>query len=192
MADPVSIAAIGMGASAAGGAVGAFGNLFQGGAQSNMYKYQAGVARVNATVAKQDADYAREAGEVEATNSGMRTRAEVGSTRAGMAAGNVDINTGSGARVVKSEIAIGQENQATLRANAAKRAYGFDVKAAGDTATAGALDIAATTSKESGDINAISTIIGAAGNVASKWMQYGQSFGSGSSGIRSQVGSASE
>ncbi len=176
MADPISIAAIGMAAGAAGGVIGGIGAKSQGDAQSNMYKYQAGVARVNATVAKQDADYAREAGEVEATNAGMRTRAEVGATRAGMAAGNVDINTGSGARVVKSEIEIGQQNEATLRANAAKRAYGFDVKAAGDTATAGAADVAATTSREAGDISAISTIIGGAGNVSSKWLQAGQVF----------------
>src|ERR1700726_3196065 len=107
MADPVSIGSMVLGGAGAG--VSAFGSLFQGDAQSNMYKYQAGVARVNAAVATQDANYAREAGEVEAPNAGMRTRAEVGSTRAGMAAGNVAINSGSGARVVSSEIAIGQE-----------------------------------------------------------------------------------
>ena len=100
MADPVSIGSMVLGGAGAG--VSAFGSLFQGDAQSNMYKYQAGVARVNAAVATQDANYAREAGEVEATNAGMRTRAEVGSTRAGMAAGNVAINSGSGARVVSS------------------------------------------------------------------------------------------
>jgi hypothetical protein len=177
MADPVSIAAIGMGTAAAGGATGVIGSLFQGQAQSNMYKYQAGVAQVNAKVANQDAQYATEAGNVEATNSGLRTRAEVGTTRAGMAAGNVDINSGSGARVVSSETAIGQENEATIRANAAKRAYGFEVKAAGDTATAGAMDVAATTSIESGDIGAISSVIGAAGSVSSKWLQAGQVFG---------------
>jgi|SRR5580693_1534402 hypothetical protein len=173
-------AAIGVGSTAAGGVMGVIGSLFQGQAQSNMYKYQAGVAQVNAKVANQDAQYATEAGNVEATNSGLRTRAEVGTTRAGMAAGNVDINSGSGARVVSSETAIGQENEATIRANAAKRAYGFEVKAAGDTATAGAMDVAATTSIESGDIGAISSVIGAAGSVSSKWLQAGQVFGSGS------------
>ena len=177
MADPVSLAAVGVGAGVAGAGVGAIGSLFQGSAQSNMYQYQAGVARVNATLAKQDSEYAKEAGNVEQQQSGMRTRAEVGSTRAGMAAGNVDINTGSGAQGVKSEIAIGQENQGVIQANAAKRAYGFDVKAAADTASAGAYDVAATTSKESGELGAISSIIGGAGNVASKWAQYGQSFG---------------
>lgn len=175
MADPVSLAAIGMGTAAAGAATGAIGSLFQGQAQSNMYKYQAGVAQVNATVAKQDSTYATEAGNVEATNSGMRTRAEVGATRVGFGAGNV--SGASTGRVIASETEIGQENQATIRANAAKRAYGFDVKAAGDTATAGAMDVAATTSEESGELGAISSIIGGAGSVASKWAQYGQSFG---------------
>jgi hypothetical protein len=188
MADPVSLAAISIGAGVAGGAIGAGGSLFQGQAQSNMYAYQAGVARVNAAVAKQDSNYAREVGDVEATNSGMRTRAEVGATRAGMAAGNVDINSGSGARVVASETAIGQENQATIRANAAKRAYGFDVKAAGDTATAGAMDVAATTSKEAGDIGAISSVIGSAGNVASKWLQASQVFPGATGGIDPTTG----
>jgi hypothetical protein len=182
MADPVTLTAIGIGAGVAGGATGAFGSLFQGQSQSNMYKYQAGVAQVNAAVAKQDATYATEAGEVEATNAGMRTRSEVGSTRAGMAAGNVDINSGSGARVVASETEIGQENEATIRANAAKRAYGFNVKGAEDVAQAGAYDVAATTSLESGDIGAISSVIGTAGSVSSKWLQAGQVFGSGSGG----------
>ena len=44
MADPVSLAVIGMGAAAAGGGVSALGSLFSGQAQSNMYNYQAGVA----------------------------------------------------------------------------------------------------------------------------------------------------
>jgi hypothetical protein len=144
-----------------------------------MYKYQAGVAQVNAAIAKQDSAYATEAGGVEATNAGMRTRAEVGATRAGMAAGNVDITRGSGARVVSSETAIGQENEATIRANTAKRAYGFDVKGAADTAQAGAFDVAASTSKTSGILGAVSSVIGGAGNVAAKWAQYGQSFGTG-------------
>jgi hypothetical protein len=186
----MSMAGVGIGASAAGAGIGAIGSLFQGSAQSNMYKYQAGVAQVNATVAKQDAQYATQAGEVEAQNSGMRTRAEVGSTRAGMAAGNVDITSGSGARVIASETEIGQQNEATIRANAAKRAYGFDVKAAADTAQAGAYDVAASTSQTSGVLGAVSSVIGGAGNVAAKWAQYGQSFGSGGGSGQYNTGSS--
>jgi hypothetical protein len=175
MASPVALA--GIGTSAAGAGLGAFGSLFQGQAQSNMYKYQAGVAQVNATVAKQDAQYATAAGESEAATAGIKTRQQIGSTRAGIGAGNIDVNTGSAARVVASETAVGQQNEAMIRANAAKRAYGFEVKGAEDVAQAGAYDVAAATSQEAGEIGAVSSIVGGAGNVASKWMQYGQSFG---------------
>jgi hypothetical protein len=182
MADPVSLAAVSIGTGVAGAAVSAGGGLFQGQAQSNMYKYQAGVAQVNSTLATQDANYARSVGGVEEVNAGLKGRAQFGGTRAGIAAGNVDTTTGSGANVLKSETEITQQNEATIAANSAKRAYGFDVKAAQDTAQVGAYDVSASTSETAGDINAISSVIGGAGSVASKWYQYGQSFGPGSNG----------
>jgi hypothetical protein len=144
-----------------------------------MYNYQAGVAQTNAAIAKQDANYSLASGEVESQQSGMRTREQVGATRAGFGAGNVA--GGSVNRVVQSETEIGQQNQGIIRANAAKRAYGFEVGAAGDVAQAGADTFAAGTSKTAGEIGAVSSIIGGAGSVASKWSQMGQAFpGSGS------------
>ena len=180
MADPVSLAVIGMGAGAAGGGVSALGSLFSGQAQSNMYKYQAGVAQVNATLAKQDADYAEAAGQEESQASGMKTRFQIGQTKAAFGASNVAGPSQN--RVVSSEIAVGQENEALIQANAAKRAYGFNVKAAQDTAQAGAYDVAASTSETAGELGAVSSVIGAAGNVASKWLDFSKSFGTGSSG----------
>ena len=171
MAFPAALAGVGMGASALGGVTGAIGSLFQGQAQANMYNYQAGVAQVNAQIAKQDATYATQGGEVEAQQSGMRTRAEVGATRAGFGAGNLAISSGSPSKVIASETEIGQQNEALIRANAAKRAYGFEVGAAGDIAQAGAYRAAAKTSLAAGDIGAVSSIIGGAGQVSSKWLQ---------------------
>ena len=184
MADPVSLtlAGIGMASSIAGGVVGAEGAKYQGQAQANMYGYQAGVARVNATLAQQDANYATTAGEVEAQTAGMRTRAQVGQTKATIAAGNLDTSSGSGSKVLQSETEIGQFNEATIRANAAKRAYGFNVAGAQDVAQAGAFDVAAATSKTAGDISATSSILGAVGSVSSKWTQANQSFGPSGSG----------
>lgn len=176
MADPVSIGMIGLGSSAAGGLTGAFGSLFSGEAQAAQYNYQAGVARVNAKIAQQDADYTRAAGETEAEISGMRGRAQVGATRAGIGAGNLALGSGSAAQVLKSETELTQFDEATIRANAAKRAWGFETEKAGDIATAGAMDIAARTSRTAGDIGAVSSIIGGAGQVSSRWLQ-GQSVG---------------
>src|SRR5580700_7700470 len=121
MANPVTLAQGSMGATAAGGVVGAIGSLFSGQAQANMYRYQSGVAQVNATLAKQDATYAESAGGVEEVNAGLRGRQQFGATRAGIGAGNVSTTTGSGANVLKSETEITQQNEATIAANTAKR-----------------------------------------------------------------------
>jgi hypothetical protein len=182
MGFPAAAAGVGAGAGVLGAIVGAIGNTTQGQAQANMYNYQAGVAQANATIAKQDANYAVATGDVESQQSGEHTRDIIGQTRTGIAAGNIDLSGGSAGRVVKSEVAIGQENEGIIQSNAAKRAYGFSVGAAEDVAQAGAYKVAAETSKVSGDIGAVSSILGGVSSVSSKWMQASQSFGSGSGG----------
>lgn len=174
-----SVAGFGTGMSLLGTAVTAFGDWFSGEAQANFYNYQRGVALANAQIARQDAIYATQVGEVEAQQSGMRTRAQVGATRVGFGAGNISSASGSPAAVLKSEVAIGQANEATLRANAAKRAYGFDVAAAEDVAQAGAYEAAAKTARTASYINIASTIIGGAGQVSTNYLK-GQQYGVGS------------
>ena len=181
MADPVSLAGVGLGSSLVGGFASAFGSEYSGKAAAGMYNYQAGVAQTNAALAAQDAVYAESAGEVEAQTSGMRTRAQVGQTRVDFAAGNIDASRGTASKVLSSETEIGQFEQAQIRQNAAYRAYGFNVKGAEDVAQAGAYKTAAATSLVSGDIGAVSSILGGVGSVSSKWSQASQSFGGGTS-----------
>ena len=176
MAFPAAIAGVGAGAGVLGGLTQAFGSLFSGQAQAAQMQYQAGVAQVNAQVADQNATYATQAGEVEAQQSGMQGRQVVGETKAGFGAGNIDVSTGSGKNVISSETEVTQQNQGIIRANAAKRAYGFEVGAAEDVAQAGAYGVAAQTSQTAGEIGAVSSILGAAGSVSSKWLQASQSF----------------
>lgn len=176
MADPATLAIIGMGTGAAGSIIQGIGAQGQGASQAAMFNYQAGTAQISAQLAKQDANYATAAGEVEAQQSGMRTRSEVGQTRAAFGASNV--TGGSQDAVLKSEHDIGVENEELIRSNAAKRAYGFNVEAAKDTAQSSVYANAASTSKTAGTLGMISSLIGGASNVSSKWLQYGQSFGS--------------
>src|ERR1700689_761919 len=120
--DPVSLTAISLAASAAGGGVSAFGALEQGKSQGAIYNYQAGVANLNSQIAKQNADYAVASGEVQAQESGMRTRQQVGGIIAQQGAGGLAIGGGSNARVVSSQQQVGQEDQALIRSNAARAA----------------------------------------------------------------------
>lgn len=181
MADPITLTAVAGGAASLGsGILGAVGAEKSASAQAGMYNYQAGVAQQNATLAKQDSNYTIGEGIVQGQQAGEKTRAEIGLTRAGFGASNV--SGASHDAVVSSEVEIGQENEGVIQANTMKRAYGFDVKAAQDTAQAEVYQASASTAKEAGDISALSSIIGSAGSVSSKWLQGSQSFGWGGSG----------
>lgn len=182
MANPAILAGGSIAASGIGAIVNALGSSYTGQSQANLFNYQAGLAQQNAALAKQDANYSIGEGEVETQKAGLSTRAEIGATRAGFGASNVDVNSGSSSRVISSETEIGQENEAVTAANAAKRAYGFGIKAAQDTAQSNIYQTAASTSKTAGTLGAVSSIIGGVGSVSSKWLQYGQSFGSGGGG----------
>ena len=173
MADPITIAALG--ATAGGAILGAVGKEDQASAQAAQANYQAGVAQVNAALAKQDANYSLEAGGVQQQQAGMREGAAIGQTKAAFGASN--IAGGSKSSVVASEIEVGQSNQGIIEANAAKRAYGYEVGAASDTAQAGALRAGAQADITAGNIGAASSILGGVGSVSSKWLQMDPAFG---------------
>lgn len=171
MADPVTLGAISLGATAAGAGVSAFGSLYKGSAESDMYKYQASVAALNQKISLQNADYARQAGEVSAQASGLKTKSEMALSRAQFGAGNIAVGSGSASRVIQSEHEIGVQDQNIIRNNAAWKAYGYDVEAAKYGSEVGLYNKAARTSKTSGMIGAVSSILGGAGSVSSKWSQ---------------------
>lgn len=190
MADPFSLAAISIGSSALGGATGAVGSIMGGNSQASMYQYQAGIAQMNAQIAKQNASYATAAGEVTAQQSGMKTSQEIGAIKAGQGAGGLAVGSGTNARVVDSQLQVGQEDQALIRSNVAKQAYGYEVTAAQDTAQAQLDTQAASNSKTAGYIGAFSSLLGSAGSVSSKWLQASNAgvFNSSSSGGGDLVG----
>ncbi len=230
MASPVSIGGIGTAFSAVSGLLGATGaaNKAKGdalsiqgqmlntmgqayqmdvqaaeyGTKANMSDYQAGVALMNKNIAKQQADYAVATGEISAEASGMKTRAELGATKAAQAASGVDVNTGSAVDVRSSMIKIGAYDQALIRSNAAKVAWGYDVEAtqaeaqsAMYTMTAGIERMQATAAttgaqmtraalplqqqamgvaQTAGTIGVLSSLVNAGGSVATKWLDAGR------------------
>lgn len=176
MADPVSaMAAISLGSTLAGGAMSAAGSIFGGQAKANMYNYQAGIAQLNAQIAQQNANYALAKGEVNAQQSGMKTRFQVGETKALQAASGIDVNRGSTVAARVSEEEIGSENQSLIRSNARMEAFGYQVKGLEDTAQSQMDKIAAQTSITAGNIGAASSILGTIGSVSGKWAQGAQS-----------------
>lgn len=171
MADPITIGAIGLGASALGAGVSAFGSMQQGAAQQAMYQYQAGVARVNQQIAAQNAEWELKAGEVEAQQEGLKTRFGIGTAKTEQAASGLDVNSGSALATRQSMQEIGTYNETLARANAAKRAYGFTVQGVQEEAQSNIDIMAGQQARTAGNIGAVTSILGGISNVSSKWMQ---------------------
>lgn len=170
MADPVSMTAVSMAASAGKAGLGVFSALSKGKADQQMYQYQAAVARVNKQIAEQNADYAVAAGEVEAQQSGMKSRAQLGSARAKQGASGLDVNRGSAVKVRESIADIGAHNTAIVRNNAARKAYAYKVEGMQQEAQAKIYDASASQAKKAGTINAIGSILGGISDISGKWM----------------------
>lgn len=183
MADPVSMMAIGgMAASAGGGVLSAIGIGQESSAKASMYQYQSALAGVNEQFAKENADYARAAGEVEAQKSGMKEAFQVGTMRAGQASRGIDIDRGSAVDTVSSQQEVGSFDQALIRSDAARKAYGFEVEAVKSTLEGKMYSSAASQTEEAGKWKMAGSLIGTAGSVASKWGSYGTNFGGGGGG----------
>lgn len=183
MADPFSLAAAGSVATIAGGGVAAYGQMQAGEANANMYKYKAGVARLNAQIAQQNSEYALTTGEANAKRKGMETGFVLGKQTVAQAANGFDVNSGTNVGVRDSTAALGRMDAGVIREEAGRKAYGYRIKAASEEAEASADEIAATNAKKAGMIQALGTILGTAGSVAGKWTQGSQSFGGSSSGV---------
>jgi hypothetical protein len=168
--DPVTLTAISIGTTAAAGGVSAFGALSGGASKKAMYQYQAGIADTNSKIAKQNADYAIRVGESQAMTQGLKTRQQVGTAIATRGASGLDVNKGSNARVVQSVEMVGEHNEAIIRSDAAKRAYGYEVEAASATANATIARMAGDDASKAGTISALGSILGTAGSVSSKWV----------------------
>lgn len=179
--------------------------------KSGVEEYQAQVARNNEIIAKQNAIYERDVGEQTAQQLGMKQQWERGQMIAQQGASGLAVSGESAERVRAGMIDVGYHEQAVTRANAAHVAYGYEVQATqfeaeaaihsttaemdkiqADNATTAAgitrmalplqqkaMDLAGT----AGNIGLLSSLTGAAGSVASKWMKSDfQGMGSSSSG----------
>lgn len=177
MADPVTLATIAIVGSAASSAVAAGGAIYSGYAQSSMYKYQAGVANVNAKIAKQNAEYSRSIGEFKAEQSGMKTRQQMGKIITTEGASGFRVGEGSSKDIQESVGMLGRSEQDVIRSDAARAAYGHEVEALNFEAQSGLYSMAAKKSVVEGYLGAGESILGGASSTSSKWLQYSTTFG---------------
>lgn len=174
MADPITMSAISIGSSIGGGVLSAKGALDEGQAAKSLYGYQSQVARLNAQIDRQNAEWELTKGGVEATQYGMKAGQQSAAIRTRQAASGLDINTGTARQVQDSQTHIAQLDQATIRSNAAKTAYGYTVRATMDENQAKIYDVAGANAEKAAKTKAAASILGTVTSVSSKWSQGSQ------------------
>jgi hypothetical protein len=145
--------------------------MSSGQSQQQMYDYQSRVATLNAGIDQQNAEYASNQGEIQATQYGEKAAQQRGGIIAAQGASGIQVGSGSSADVIRSQKTLTSMDLTQIRSNAAKTAYDFQVKGAMDTNQATLDTMAGENAEKAGEIGAASSILGTVGNVSSKWLQ---------------------
>jgi hypothetical protein len=143
--------------------------------QKDMAQYQSEVAANNKKVAEWQAADAKARGDAQAMQVRRKYAALAGTQRASFAARGLDISEGSADAILTDTEFFGEYDQNTTRANAAREAWGYRVRASnfqGDAAAAKA-QADAQNPMLSGAMAGASSYFSSGGTVNAKW------FGSG-------------
>lgn len=151
-------------------------------AAQSLATYQANVAEQNAALAELQAVDAEERGGRAVQNLATQTAGLIGRQRAQTGANGVLLNEGSPQHIREATEAMRDADIATLRNNAARQAWGYRVQEANYRGNAGAKR--AEASAISPSAAAVTSLLGGAGDVASKWYDIYKVGGFGSGGTK--------
>lgn len=140
--------------------VGGVAQMQQANAQAAASQYNAQIAEMNAKLSDRRARDAIIRGQEEE----QRKRAEIaqlmGRQRAAMGANNVDISFGSPLDTLVDTAVMGELDALTIRRNAAREAYDFEVQAVNQRAQAGLDRMNASASRTGGILGAAGSVLG--------------------------------
>ncbi len=150
----------------------------QGKAQQRSAESQSELSTYNAEVADLQAQDALDRGVEEESRFRASIRGTIGSQRAGAAAGNVDVNYGSPVDVQADAAFLGELDALTIKTNAAREAWGYQVQGA-DLRQRAAIE------KKEGTAYAAA---GASQASAARWQAAGSLLGGGASLLQASYG----
>jgi hypothetical protein len=153
-----------------------------GKAQQAAANSEADLSDFNAGIAAKQGQDALERGAEQESKFRVQVRGMIGSQRAGFASGGVDVNTGSPLAVQADTAASGELDALTIRNNAMRQAWGYDVqsydlrqKAAIERQTGVMQAEAGEEAASSADIGAAGTLLGGGGSLFLQRFGYGKS-----------------
>ena len=141
-------------------------------AQADAANYQAQVARNNSILAQQQRDYSLQQGAIDESNQKLKTGQILAAEQAGFAASGVDTASGTPADVMESSAELGSMDALTIRNNATRTAYGYQVQADAATSQGQLFTAQAQNDLTAGNANMLASFIGGASSVADKWSKF--------------------
>ena len=165
--------ALALTAGIAGAGISGIGAVEAGQATANAASYSAEVARNNATIANQNADYSIAAGQRKTADTSMKNAANIGRIKGAQAASGIDVNSGSAEDVQVGNRETGQLDSETVLNNSELQAYGYRSAATGFTAEAGLDTLKAEQAPIGADIGAGGSLLSNASSLGFKWSTAG-------------------
>lgn len=136
-----------------------------GNAQQQAANSEADLSDYNAGVADLQAQDALERGQQNEANFRMGVRGMVGSQRAGIAAGNIDVGYGSAVDVQGDTAYLGELDALKVRTNAGREAWGYNVQASDLRAQAAIARKTGVYAQKAGNAAGNAAYVGAAGSL---------------------------
>ena len=159
-----TLATIGTVASIAAGGLGVFGAIQQGQAAKSSANYNAAVAANNAKIADQNAKWAAAEGNANVEAKQLETRQKVAAMKTAQAANGVDINSGSALDVRTSAAELGELDALNIRANSARKVYGYETQSSNATAQSQLDKSEGKNAATAGYVGGATTLLGTVGD----------------------------
>lgn len=159
-------------ASLASTAIGTVGAIQQGQAQKASATYNAAVQNQNAKISEANAQIVSQAGAEQEAMQERKTRSEVGQIKANQAASGVDVNSGSALDTQASASELGALDALTIRSNATKEAYGYQVQGVNQKAQASLDTFEGQNDETASYYKAAGTFLGGASDASSNFAKY--------------------
>lgn len=140
--------------------------------QAGAARYQAQVAKNNQDVANQLAAQAGQEGEAQVSRKRLQTAAIIGSQQAAQAASGLDVNKGTALDVRSSAAELGELDALTIRNAAEKQAFGYKQAGLSYGAQAQLDQATAENALTAGNINSFASLAGGVSSVSDKWLRY--------------------
>ena len=171
-AGGISIGSLTSGLSILGGGLQAISSITQGNAASENAQFQSEIAKQNQKIGNMNAQQATQVGEAQTEQQQQKTRATVGAIQAAQGASGIDVNSGSAVDVRSSASELGELDALTIRSNAARTAYGFEVNAQNQGAEAELLQQESQQAQIGGDLGAGGSLLSGASSAGRNYLAW--------------------